>query len=524
MRLLCALLTSAAALAAQTIAGVVVNSVTGAGVPDARVQIVKLPLFSAGGGRVSQATPYQRVANTDAAGSFRFTDLDDGDYIVAGSKANFRLQSGLTVHVSAGTDTERPRLLLVPYGRISGRVLDGNGRPVSDASLELAGPGPVKPGASGADGSFAFEQLLPARYTLLARPPRDWQPPDSVDGQEFAWAPTFYPKLALSAGGAPILIGVGTEAQDVDIKLLAAPLRHIRGVVLSPHGDPAPHATVRLADAAEKRMVEETVEAGNDGAFDFTAIDGAWRLGAEAAAGETDLGALETIEVKGHHVEDVRLRLTPPFSISGSVSYDPPPPRDGPKPPPVRIALEGPGRVTTEVAVVEESGRFTIEKVFPGIYTVRIAGVNNGISLNQMSFPVSSQPYYLASATWGSQDALRRDVEILSGEQSLDIRIQAYGGTVRGHVADCNGAMVTLQPQEPWLVTTAFVRTVRCDADGHFEISPVRPGDYYVAALDWEYVAANMIGLGLDPNTLPRATAITIRPSETSSVDLRVIK
>lgn len=61
-------------------------------------------------------------------------------------------------------------IVLVPEGTIAGRVVDAAGAPVSGARVSYDHERTVV--ASGADGSFAFSRLPPARYELTAITPR----------------------------------------------------------------------------------------------------------------------------------------------------------------------------------------------------------------------------------------------------------------------------------------------------------------------------------------------------------------
>jgi hypothetical protein len=520
MLLLCAFLISAAIMTAQTVEGTVVNTVTGVGIPDVQVQLgttaIRPPSASEPISR-----PKIRGATTDAQGRFRFEDVADGSYGIGCVKEGFRTLPVGPFRVIGGGDPVKVRVEMVPYSRIAGRVVDDKGRPVADAKVVLAIPGRDFTTMSDENGAFAFEQLTAGSYTLSARPPSDLDPPPPVKEQEFTWAQTYYPGVTIAETAARIPLSSGTEAADIEVKLQKAPLRHIRGIVLNPRGEASPGATVTLADDA---AASKSTTAGDDGSFDIVATDGSWHLRAEPKDGDADLEALATVPVDRRDANDIKLRLVAPFSIAGVVTFDPPLKDDAPKRLATKVTLEARGRVTTEVAI-SESGNFTIEKVFPGTYTVRVSSASVGVVVDPLGVHTRPQPYYLATLRVAGQDALSsKDVEIASEGQTIEIRFESHGGTIRGTVAEGASVQVVLMPQEPWLAQLGLVRFAMCDANGHFEISQVRPGNYYIGAVN----RGNGNGItgpeALDSNTLLRASTITVRPEETASIDLHVIK
>src|SRR5437763_1541208 len=80
----------------------------------------------------------------------------------------------------------------------------------------------------------------------------------------------------------------------------------------------------------------------------------------------------------------------------------------------------------------------------------------------------------------GARDAA--EAAILSGRKSDSYRTD--GGTVRGTVEDCGGATVVLAPQDPNLQYPDFIRRAACQQNGWYEITGLRPGEYYAFAFD----------------------------------------
>jgi hypothetical protein len=300
MRLVSALLGFAAALAAQTVDGLVINSVTGVGVPDVEVQ---LRTSAAPADRPARAASSRQEASTDAQGRFRFEALESGNYDVSCRKGGFRMRAPVSLFITAENEPLRLGVPMVPDGRVAGRVTDSTGRPVPDARVVLAGEGRELAARSGEDGAFSFDSVAPGNFTLSARAPLDWEPPSPWNGQEQVWALTFYPNASSPRAAAQIHVDAGAEVADLEVKLLVSPVRHIRGVAVNACGDPSPGLVVHLTDDGEALLVERTATTRDDGTFDLAATDGNWLLHADAGDGDA------AVRIDGHDIGGIRVAL-----------------------------------------------------------------------------------------------------------------------------------------------------------------------------------------------------------------------
>jgi hypothetical protein len=92
---------------------------------------------------------------------------------------------------------------------------------------------------------------------------------------------------------------------------------------------------------------------------------------------------------------------------------------------------------------------------------------------------------------------------------------------VRGAVENCAAGQVQLIPQEPALRRGGFIHYARCDSNGRYEITAVRPGDYYAFALGGNGVA--YAPQGWNDTTLTQASRVTVRAGEATQADLHAI-
>ena len=100
-------------------------------------------------------------------------------------------------------------------------------------------------------------------------------------------------------------------------------------------GAPLPKGAVALWDTGLRKDAAYRAESKSDGTFEFPAVvDGDWRLSATLASDGVELRGDEWIAVKGREIEGVKLRLSPPFTVSGRVILEtrqgtPPPDASG---------------------------------------------------------------------------------------------------------------------------------------------------------------------------------------------------
>jgi hypothetical protein len=525
LKSLCLLMLLAACAVAQTVEGTVLDAATGAGAASVKVELLK-------GG-----TPFYETT-TDGGGHFRFDNIREADYAARYQSPAYWLTAGPSdyreFHVSSGSPvTLRARLM--PWSRISGRVVDGKGNGVAKARLELTGAGMVANGrtylrtswggggggqlsmaqmemsfAGSTDANGKFEvQLMPGAYGLSVFPPPDLKPPaPDEDGPTLAWQRTWYPGVTLPETASKIVVLPGGEAFDVELKLLAVPAHAVRGVVLNPDGTPAPKVPITLGQA-----FLPSLDSRPDGTFEFPAVaEGEWRISADVQRGGAKLRATEWIEVTKHDLENVKLHLVAPLTLRGKVVMEAA--KDAPPAKIMPIILSARGSRTSregdlwaELSALinpDAKGDFVAE-AYPGVYR-----------LSSMIQP-PPPPYYLDAIQVGGADLALQEVEI-SSDVAVTVVYKANGGSVVGTAENCASGGVVLVPSDPARRRPGFSKSGPCDSSGHYEVRAVRPGDYLALAF-----AGNGPVLALDEALLNQAVKVTVRAGEASSSDLKAI-
>jgi Carboxypeptidase regulatory-like domain len=511
---------SATCMAAQTVVGTVVDAATGAGIGGVKVELLK-------GG-----TPFYETS-TDAGGVFLFDGVREADYAARYQSLNYWLAAGPSdyryFHVGPG-DPVKLSVRLMPWSRIAGRVLDAKGNGIAGAQLALTGSGmvvngrtyvrtswggggggqlstsPLRMAHSGkTDAQGRFEvQVMPGPYELCAAPPPDFRPPDSEPGgPALAWKRTCSP-------GMDITILPGGEVSNVELRLVAVPVHIVRGVLLNPDGTPAPKVTIRQGDLFRPASVESKP----DGTFEFSAVqEGESPFWAEVQRGSVKLRASERIDVPRHDLENVRLQLMEPLTVRGKVVTEAP--KDAPRlrPGPLvltrrsgSVAADGaPGPLDTAPAMPDANGDFVLQDVYPGLYRL------------ERRLQLATEPYYLDAVRAGEADLMTQDVQFASDVQ-ITVVYKANGGAVGGVAENCVSGGVLLVPRDPVRRLAGFSRSGPCDANGHYEVTAVRPGDYYALA-----IAGNSVVPAIDDALLSDSVKVTVRAGEASIADLKAI-
>jgi len=501
MKLWAILLAAAGAAFAQTVEITVLSAGDGARVAGVKVEL-----------RQNDRAIRQGV--TDGQGACRFDALEEGDYAAAYTKSGYRQvrrtgAGGPAFHVASGGNALRVEARMLRLGQLSGRVL-GSGKPVAgaDVQLFLAGNFISQDARTNANGEFAFRDVDPGTYVLSARATKASPPAPAEDGRKLGWVRTWYPGEPDSAGASKLLVAEGSDWFGQDILLRSVAVHRVAGRVFSPKGEPIGGATVKAAPPEEFAVAdfELATQSKEDGSFEFAELpDGNWRLTAEAKADGLDLYAGRVETVDGRDLDHVELRFIPPFSIKGKLVRTPSGTPAEKKTVGVMLAQkEGGYRLT--LGMTREDGTFQIDSVAQGIYRFQ---------------PTSpGAPYYLASIESGGRDLTGHWVELTPGMLPVTINYRSDGGSVRGTVEDCGGATVVLAPQDPLLQYFEFVRQAKCGPSGRFEITGLRPGEYYAFAFE---KPAGMLEISsVAVKWVNQAVRITVRAGEATDASLKV--
>jgi len=443
------------AQAKGTIEGSVANKVTHEAIAGARVSW--MPVGSAALGKPDST----RRAVTDSSGAFRTSELEPGDYEVHFEADDYVPVVRQPLRVAGGT--VKLNVELAPSAAVRGRVLDEEGHPAAEVRIELYQyrGGRRNTAESDRDGRFVLTRLDAGGYAIVARPAA--KPKDGT-----VFTPVWFPGFPGRAQAERIVVRPGADLSGYEIRLRRVPAWKVRGKAVDEGGKPVQGAVIRLRPSDEWAPDEGTVSSGADGVFEFASVrPGEWRL--RASLGDTSEG-FAAVTVEKHDVERVEVRLSPPFTLSGFVDREEP--RDGGGKRKVSGVFLTPvgGQGSQVLAFHEQDGTIQFKKVQPGRYVI---------------FPVTYLPgYYVESVKLGEREVMSKAVDLTSGAIPFRITYKPNAGRVHGTVEKGTGSTVVLLPQDEALLDGQFIRSAKCDANGHFEVGSLKPGEYYAFAFD----------------------------------------
>jgi hypothetical protein len=506
------LLLGALALCAQdktaVVTGSVVNSVTGAGLDGATMT---LSSKSRTNGFVLPA--YRAV--TEADGSFRISGVKPGEYMPTAQKAGFLLpiaaMFGRPIHIDHDPTTPL-RLELIPPARLRGRVIGTDGEPAAKVQVAI-GNQYAKTATTDADGAFAFDELDPGSYPLLARANH---------------MRTYFPATVDPALAEPIIVRAGADQRGYEIRLQPAPRTYkVRGVVLDAAGKPAPRTVVEPFSTSGidtpggflsvspvgttfaisspltgvRPESEDPAVTGPDGVFEFPALpERNWIFRVES---EDLVHGVAEISVR-QDIDDLKIRLESPVDFTGTVTLS-----NGSRAPDdiqilVRLnSLDG----TAGSAAQSEKGTLKFKNVTPGRFRIHAGAPGIG-------------RYYVSSVMVGTTDATNQSVSLNVASPPIRVILKP-GSTISGTVEKGEGTSVLLVPQTLAPGDTGWLH--ECRAGGSFEFAGLPPGDYYAVAVP-SVDLRNLTGL----SDLERlrvvvrdATAVRVDEGAVASVQLK---
>ncbi|MDI3292116.1 carboxypeptidase regulatory-like domain-containing protein [Polyangium sp. 15x6] len=353
---------------------------------------------------------------------------------------------------------ERPGPLRLPSGEIavdetrragafSGRVVEARtGAPIAGATLTFDQEGVARAVTSGADGAFLFEPPAPGVYALAMVTAKGFHP----------FAPAW--------GESPITLIARAGEVVRGLTITLEPERRYEGVVLTPAGEPAPKAEVRILEApGGEASAGGRFVADDTGAFTFSAPDDALL----EATHPDHAPARARLDMRAQASGRVTLRLRPKgeaivlASITGVVvdAAGAPVPFAGVSARFHRDIVRDDDLHPGASATTDERGAFTLEGLDPGTYEL--------------------------TAREGARIA--RAEGVAAGAEGVTLRLTATGrirGTVRGGSTGtpvASFSVVAARHRGPlereYSASTSFF-----DATGAYEIGDLLPGTYAVTA------------------------------------------
>ncbi len=507
------------------------------------------------GGRV-----ISRTVKVSASGTFSFQGLPPGNgYQIVARGPSFRPTAfgqrstkdpWTSIDLSQGQRLTDVRITVQGITQIGGRVLERSGKIVAGASVLILKPVYIEDRrelqiaaatVTSIVGEYRFSGLPSGRYYIRVNPPNDsavaplfFDPGlfdrnssstrrNSVSNTPEGYPTTYYPGVNIESA-KPIWIADGQVLSGLDTVVTTARTGRVRGNVIE--GSPS-----RRILTSEMLLIP--VDRSPDSSFtrSFSSIDGTFDIRAvqpgtyylDAVATDQKLAGRMQVEIRGGQTSTLDVRVSPVKDILGKMiieglssglpnlsafSVTLTPNVSGPiarEPNQRKIAFPS---VTTAVM---PDGTFTLPRVVPGDYRVRVSPASGG---------------YIKSVRLGGSEVIESGLRIDERtERSLEIILATDTGSLDGRVLNEKGQDV--QAARVVLVPEARQRrdlylAVATSPTGRFQMSGIAPGRYSIFA--WGSTPA---GAWFDPDFLEHykgvPAAVEISPQSAEYVEIKLI-
>ncbi|HXV76164.1 MAG TPA: carboxypeptidase regulatory-like domain-containing protein, partial [Candidatus Polarisedimenticolaceae bacterium] len=369
---------------------------------------------------------------TDGDGRFVFEDQEPGEMSIKAVASGYREAKLDGLSIAEGEDLEGVELTLAGGAVVTGQVLGPDGRPVIGAGVQPAGEGEammrmLEGSPSDGNGIYRLEGLAPGAVSIEATHD-DW--PRTVRDVE------------LTAG-----------VNHLDLQFEGGV--EVEGRVSDTTGRGVAGAVVRLAPAGRGWGGPETIADG-EGRYRMPGVQaGDYHVWAQAP-GYASYTSETEIEVRGEPLYAVDIELDTGGAIVGRVSGVEPERFSD-----VGVEAQGPSARGAGAVAVDGDGRYRVDNLGPGSYTVVASVANSG---KRASGEVTLEP--------GAVEATL-DLEFAPGLTLSGRAVQAGSG-IGGATVYVEGTNVV---HDGWNET---------DHEGRFEIDGLEPGDYTIRLRHWK--------------------------------------
>jgi len=486
--------TEPAAAPACSLAGHVVNSITGAPLRKAQVRLLREdPAPAPPGGAAKPEEPPETISAAD--GGFSFSGLTPGAYRVYANRAGFlarfcgakdRSSQGQVLRLGPGEKRDDISIELIPLGVITGKVVDEDGDPVPGARVQIMVP---VYSASGRElqphgnnytndlGEYRLHSLEPRKYYLRADPlggemngPRTRHALEALVGN-------YYPGSPEQSGAAPVQLIPGQQLNGIDFTLHMGHRVTISGRVAVPPG--ATNLMLTYSQFSRDGSSMTNIEL-SDAAGHFTVrglVPGDYILGVRCNLAGDEYNALLPVTVGSADIENLELHPAPPVEVTGSVRFEGP---SSEKLASASIVLDAKLGHSQSMTRIQNDGTFASRGLAPDVYH---------LELN------TTAEAFLKEARWGDLNALESGLDLSAGTSASDVEIvvsTAVGsldGTVQNDKQEAlAGATVVLMSDAAFSGDAPYAdsrfKGAKADPDGKFHITGLAPGRYRLMAWD----------------------------------------
>jgi uncharacterized GH25 family protein len=475
------------------------------------------------------------TATSDAAGKFRFEQVEPGDYFFSVKHAGFvdlmykaigpmRAADGL-LHLKAGQEVTALELRMIPQGAVAGKVVDEDGDPVTNAMVTAesvdysSGRRKLQLRDSGATndrGEFRLGKLPPGRYyisaEIMSMDAMRTPPPPPKDGlPETGYVCTYFPKMTDSALAEAVDVKAGSDVPGLTIEMQKSRVVRVKGTLVGDDGKPLKGAQVMLMSASRPASMRMIMSNDPEGKFELANVTpGAYT--AMIMQLQDQKMIQQALVVPNENLSDVKLGVVTQGMVRGRVNLT----GDGKvalKGLSVLLIADGDAPIMPAAAAVDDSGALLLKNVAATTYELNVQNVPAGA--------------YVKSVLWNGKEKLGEPLDFTAGfPGDLQVFLGTDGGKFDVRVSrddkPVSDATVVLLPDDPSKRNPEAARSESTDDAGHVSFQDVAPGNYL--AIAWEKVED---GDWFDPVVVKAAgnyaVRVSIGPKDNQHADLKAI-
>ena len=506
-------------------------------------------------GTVSGLRP--RTATTDSQGAFEFTGLPAGTYRLTASANQYYAaylsmtygakrpngpgiqDFGQSIELANGQVFDKATIGLPRGGVITGRVTDENGDALARVQVYtlLYPPGSLRGQRTGAGaqtddlGQFRLFGLIPGDYVVVAeaRGPTYVQPNATPETEEekIGFVTTYYPGTADEGAAQHVRARTGGETPGIEMRMASGRLFRISGAVIDSQGRPSVRTNGSLMRRQLNAMNNFGFSTDEQGRFQMRNIPpGNYRLLIRAANmpnGDGSRPVNEPSEMANvslsinADLENISVVTSPGATITGQIVFEQGPP------------LSVPQQMRVNAQVVDPEGTMFINNPQSALVAPDLTFTIKRM-MGEFVLRAGAQGQYLKAVMMGAEDITDTPREFKSGDK-VTLVLTTRASTLEGTVTDAQGkptmdasVIFFSEDKASWRVNSSKMRRSAVDPTGHYRLSGLMPGRYFIAA-----VPRNRMN-GLTPGTdatffeqmSKDSTAVVIGEDEQRQVDLKV--
>jgi protocatechuate 3,4-dioxygenase beta subunit len=442
------------------------------------------------------------------------------------------LEPAKPLEVLAGQTIERVDFTLPRTGLITGHVTDEIGDPAAGVTVfamrteywqgrrRLVTSGP--PARTDDSGQYRVTGLSPGTYILRTLSRETWTVTRAGQKEVMSFATTYFPGTSDLTQARPVTVGIAQQASGVDFSLVPVRTVTVSGTVFDSHGRPI--SNVGLVQQVGGPNGGIVGMAGNA----VTAADGTFVI-RNVAPGEYTLKAAGSDEVAtlpivigGADVENVSLVTSAGWSASGTVTTE-----RGTPPAITRERVRISVNPTADPTSMGMQGEPRPRQVLNDDWTFSATAIV-GAARFRATLP---EGWAVKSILHNGRDVTDAAIEMKSGEELTGVQVIVTDRvtTVVGQLVDdkavpiADGTVIVFAGEaEKWSDGSRYVRAVRPDHQGQYQIKGLPAGDYLAVALD--YVQD---GMWNDPEYLTSirgyAQKLSLNEGDSRTISLKLI-